>query len=155
MKTRLLFLILFYAFAKAGIAQTTTYTTEDVNGIYGKSFSNNEQEQHYGSVTTINRSIILSPDGRFEYHNFRQIKDQEEEHWYAQGNWTLEGKVISFTTTEQDINDKYTINLNNSKARFFKKSPRNTSLKAQPTYIRFFKSDNRTIQGLKLFKNNE
>lgn len=130
-KQLLMVFVICYAFAKAAVAKTTTFTVEDVAGTYKKG----------GEVININiapkTSIItwllnLTPDGRFEYHNFRQLEGQEE-----------------------DINDKYTINLDTTKARFFKKSKRNKSPEKQPTYIRFFESDYRITQNLKLFKTND
>ena len=67
----------------------------------------------------------------------------------------LRVKLFFFTTTKDDINDQFTIDLNNTKARFFKKSPRSKSPKIQPTYIRFFESDYSLTKNLKLPKTDE
>ena len=151
----LLILITFYAFTKALPAQTHPYTIEDVVGTYTKKHNDSLEKLNYGTVTKLHRSLTLFPDGRFEYHNFRKLQDQEDENWYARGTWTLNGKIISFSNTEKDLSMPNTIDLNNTKARFFKKSPRNKSLKKQPTYIQFYQSENRIIKRLKLFKTNE
>ena len=151
----LLFILLGCAFAKNGVSQTSAFTKEDVSGIYSKGYNATSKSLNFITNTKLTLSITLAPDGRFEYHNFRQLEDQEEEHWWARGNWVLEGKVIQFSTTADDINEQYDIDLNNTKARFFKKSPRNKSSKPQPTYIQFYESENRVLKHLKLFKTNE
>ena len=151
----LLVLIAFYTFVKTVPAQTHPYTTEDVVGTYTKNHNDSLEKINFGTVTKLHRSLILFPDGRFEYHNFRKLQDQKDENWYARGTWTLNGKVISFSNTEKDLSMPNTIDLNNTKARFFKKSPRNKSPKKQPTYIQFYQSENRIIKRLKLFKTNE
>ena len=158
MKNKLLLLVVLvftFAFAKTGTAQTSAFTKDDVSGVYSIGFETTSESSKFSASTKFTRSLALSPDGRFKYHNFRQLKDQEEEHWWARGNWTLEGKVVIFTTTENDMNDQFTIDLNNTKARFFKKSPRNKSPKIQPTYIQFFESENQILQHLKITKTDE
>ncbi|AWH74491.1 hypothetical protein DCS32_10070 [Dokdonia sp. Dokd-P16] len=145
---------LIFAFAKMGNAQTSAFTTDDVSGVYkkgGKTINVNIVPK----TSVITWSLTLSPNGRFEYHNFRQLKGQKEEHWWARGNWKLKGKIVLFTTTEDDINHQFTIDLNNTKARFFKKSPRSKSPKIQPTYIQFFESDYSLTKNLKLPKTDE
>lgn len=151
----LLFFLFFYAFAKIGTAQTSAFTPEDVAGVYGKGYDTMEPVQNFGEITQVGWKLTLSPDGRFEYHNFRKSKDREDEHWKARGNWTFKKNVVFFTTAPGDINETYFVDLNNSKARFFKKSPRNKSLKPQPTYIHFFESDYNLTRTLKLPKINE
>lgn len=156
MKNKLLLLaFLIFAFAKMGTAQNSPFTTDDVSGVYSKGVDTTSENAKFDTSIKFTRSLTLAPNGRFEYHNFRQLKGQEEEHWWARGNWKLEGKVVVFTTTEDDINDQFTIDLNNTKARFFKKSPRNKSPKIQPTYIQFFESDYSLTKNLKLPKTDE
>jgi len=156
MKNKLLLLaFLIFAFAKMGTAQNSPFTTDDVSGVYSKGVDTTSENAKFDTSTKFTKSITLAPNGRFEYHNFRQLKGQEEEHWWARGNWKLEGKVVVFTTTEDDINDQFTIDLNNTRARFFKKSPRNKSPKIQPTYIQFFESDYSLTKNLKLPKTDE
>jgi len=148
-------LVFNFAFAKMGTAQISAFTTEDIPGVYSKGFETTSESSKFNTSTKFTRSLTLSPNGRFEYHNFRQLKGQEAEHWWSRGSWTLEGKVVLFTTTEDDINEQYNIDLNNTKARFFKKSHRNKSLKSQPTYIQFFESENGVVKHLKLPKIHE
>ena len=147
--------VIFFAFAKVSFAQTSAFTTKDVIGTYTNDYRKALITNPEVTSLPVQWQLILSPDGTFEYHNSRQLKGQPEEHWYARGQWTLKGKIVSFTSSPQDIDDKYTINLNGSKARFFKKSPRNNSPKPQPTYIHFFKSDYAVTKSLKLHKTNE
>ena len=147
--------VIFFAFAKVSFAQTSAFTTQDVIGTYTNDYRKALITNPEVTSLPVQWQLILSPDGTFEYHNSRQLKGQPEEHWYARGQWTFKGKIVSFTNSPQDIDDKYTINLNGSKARFFKKSPRNNSPKPQPTYIHFFKSDYAVTKSLKLHKTNE
>ena len=158
MKNKLLLLVVLvftFAFAKTGTAQTSAFTKDDVSGVYSKGFETTSESLKFNASTKFTRSLKLSPNGRFEYHNFRQLKGQEEEHWWARGNWKLEDKVVIFTTTENDMNNQFTIDINNTKARFFKKSARSKSPKNQPTYIQFFESENQILQHLKLTKTDE
>lgn len=51
-----------------------------------------------------------------------------------------------------DFNEKYTVNLNNSKARYITKSPRDKSEKVIKTALRFYESEAFAIKGLELVK---
>ena len=150
-----IYIVLFFAFAKIGTAQTTAFTEEDVAGIYVYDHGNKLFDDGNGGKTKINYKVTLSPDGTFEYHNFRQLENQPKEHWYGKGTWTFKGKTVYFTATAADIDEKYMLDFNNSKARFFKKSVRSKSAKEQPTYIQFFASEYKVAIGKKLFKTNE
>lgn len=145
----------FYAFAKAGTAQIPIVTQKDVAGSYTRNFNPNLSDENPVANATNGWSLTLLPDGHFEYHNFRHLKGQDEEHWYGKGIWTLKGKIVYFVTAPTDFNKKYNIDLNNSKARFFKKSARNKSNTKQPTYIQFFTSEYVVTKRLKLFKTND
>ena len=70
--------------------------------------------------------------------------------------WTLtlkvEGKIVSFYAKPSDVNDEFSVNLNNSKARYINKSPRDRTDKIVKTALRFYESETSHITGLELFK---
>jgi len=99
-------------------------------------------------------TLSLKEDGLFLYHFLRDISGEAnpEENFYGKGTWKVEGKIVSFSTKPSDLNDDFTVNLNNSKARYITKSPRDTSDKVVKTALRFYQSELFYIKGLHLFK---
>jgi len=100
-------------------------------------------------------TLTLNEDGTFLYHFLRDIsaisKVNTEENYYGKGTWILEGKSVILLSKDTDNMDgKYTKNLNNSKARYITKSPRDTSDKVVKTALRFYESIE--LKGLELFK---
>jgi len=98
-------------------------------------------------------TLTLNEDGTFLYNFYRKVKGgiPAEENFYGKGTWILQGKsVILFSKETDNLNGLYTENLNNSKARYITKSPRDTSDKVVKTALRFYESEN--IKGLELFK---
>ena len=105
--------------------------------------------------TKLKWTISLQPNGTFLYHFFRNHLGSvnQEENYYAKGTWKIEGKVILFfSKIGDDINKKFTVNLNNSKARYITKSPRDKTNRIVKTAIRFFDSETFHSPGLELFK---
>lgn len=104
--------------------------------------------------TKIKWTLTLNSNGTFLYHFFRDVsaisKGSAKENYYGKGTWVLEGNIITLFSKETDINEQYTVNLNQSKARYISKSPRDTSDKIVKTALRFYASNN--IKGLELFK---
>src|SRR5690606_39099639 len=79
--------------------------------------------------TIVKWTLTLNEDGTFLYHFLRDLsaisKPNKEENFYGKGTWVLEGKSVVFFSSESDILDEtYSVNLNNSKARYITKSPR-------------------------------
>ena len=106
-------------------------------------------------VTKIKWTLSLYEDGTFLYHFYRDIsavsKANTEENYYGKGTWILQGKIVTLFSNEADILEgHYTVNLNNSEARYITKSPRDTSGKVVKTALLFYESD--VIKGVKLFK---
>jgi hypothetical protein len=88
--------------------------------------------------------LTLSQDGTFSFHYYSNIKEgiPPEVNKYGKGNWTIKNNVISFFSDKQkDIDEKYTLDFTNSKARFVTKSPRYESLKIIKTQLRFLESE--------------
>ena len=64
-----------------------------------------------------------------------------------------EKKLIFFyTDTTREVDETYTMDFTNSKARINRKSPRDKSDKIVKESIRFYESDLSIIKGLELFK---
>lgn len=100
-------------------------------------------------------TIELKADGTFKYHFFRDVRavsieNKEVENFYAYGTWILEDiHTIAFYADTTKRNDE---NLNNSKARYITKSPRDNTDRIIIPSLRFFKSESSYIKGLQLFK---
>jgi len=105
--------------------------------------------------TKVKWTLTLNEDGTFLYHFLRDIsaisKVNTEENYYGKGTWILEGRSVILLSKDTDnLDGKYTKNLNNSKARYITKSPRDTSDKVVKTALRFYESVE--LKGLELFK---
>jgi len=118
-------------------------------GVYTRG-SENPRPDH----TIIKWTITLNQDNTFLYHFLRDLSGagNPEENYYGKGTWKKEGKVIMFFSNKGDLNEEYTVNLNNSKARYIIKSPRDKSDKIIKTALRFYDSEMSHISGLIVFK---
>lgn len=88
--------------------------------------------------------LTLNQDGTFSFHYYSNIKQgiPPEVDKYGKGNWTIKNNVISFFSDKQkDIDEKYSLNFSNTKARFVTKSPRDKSDKIIKTQLRFLDSE--------------
>lgn len=100
--------------------------------------------------------LTLSQDGTFVFHYYSHIKNgiPPEKNKYGKGKWTVENKVVSFFSDKQkDIDEKFTLDFTNSKARFITKSPRDQTDQIVKTRLKFLKSEifwMRTIEMLKI-----
>ena len=104
--------------------------------------------------TIIKWTVSLNQNGTFLYHFLRDIVGEmnPEENFYGKGTWKAVGKIVSFYAKPLDFNDEFTVNLNNSKARYITKSPRDKSDKIVKTALRFYESETFHITGLTVFK---
>lgn len=85
----------------------------------------------------------LLDDGTFIFHYYSKIKNgiPPEKNYYGKGKWTVEKNVISFFSDKQkDLDDKFTVDFTNTKARFITKLPRDKTDKIVPTKLQFLKS---------------
>ena len=88
--------------------------------------------------------VTLSEDGTFTFYYHSNIKQgiPPESTKYGKGNWTIKNNVISFSSDKQkDLDEKFTLDFTNTKARFVTKSPRDTSDKIIKTQLRFLDSE--------------
>lgn len=118
------------------------------SGVYVK-------EPKLSDGTKVKWTLTLDEDGTFLYHFFRDIsavsKLNTEENYYGKGTWIAEGKIVTLFSNETDnLEGQYTVNLNNSKARYITKSPRDKSNKVVKPALLFYESFQ--IKGLELFK---
>ena len=100
------------------------------------------------------QSLALNPDGTFIFHSYEyhEAGIPKEKNFYAKGSWRQEKKVIYFSTKPSDLDDKYTVDFNKSKARFDTKSPRDKSNRDIKTSIRFFESEIFWVKGKTFLK---
>ena len=107
----------------------------------------------YSSTTEgATHTIDLQKDGSFTYEFIEELPEQEQKRLLGKGNWTSTQRVIIFTTTDQDLNDEYTIDLNDSKARSTWKSPLSRSESDEKEHIIFFRTAESDLKNLKLYK---
>jgi len=120
----------FLLFFLCSITFSLSHAQESYAGTYDIQFGEIGQE-----------TLVLQTDGTFEYSYSHLIKDNKlPKEQYAKGTWTQEKKIIKLHTTPQDLNEKYTLNLNKSRARSNRRSPRNTSTTPYKESLRFFES---------------
>ena len=99
--------------------------------------------------------LNLSEDGTFLFHYYSNVKFEipNEKNMYGKGKWTIKNNLISFIANkEKDLDEKYTLNFNNSKARFIIKSQRNKTNQIIKTRIKFLESDIFWMKGTEIFK---
>ncbi|OBX23488.1 MULTISPECIES: hypothetical protein [Bizionia] len=136
--------ILFFALI---LAQTTIFSqNEAISGAYQLDFE--------ASNGTYSETLILQSDGSFNFHSYKKLEGMTppETHAYGKGTWELKKNIVYFTANETDLDSKFTLNLNNTEARFSTKSPRDASNQEVPTMLTIFKSDEAGLVGRKLEK---
>jgi len=91
------------------------------------------------------------------FHFYRHLgKANPEENYYGKGTWRADKNHISFyTDKENDIDDTYTLNFNNSKARIISKSPRDKSTRIIKEAILFYRSKIPWVKRMKLTKKKQ
>ena len=122
--------------------------------------SNTISGEYYLQIGTeekhlIEYRLILHQDGTFIFHSYRNHKNgiPWEENKYGKGNWSADGKVVSFfTDKEKDLDEKHTLDFSNSKARFVTKPSRDKTDRVIKTRLLFFQSEIFWIEGLNIFK---
>ncbi|RAR48640.1 hypothetical protein [Flavobacterium lacus] len=102
----------------------------------------------------IKYELKLNTDQTFTFHFYRNIICSvcKEENSYGKGNWKIENKILHFSTNEDDLDTKNTLNFAGTTARLIKKSPRDLTDKIVPTALQFYKSNIFWIENLKISK---
>ena len=95
------------------------------------------------SNALIEDTLILNDDGTFIFHEYDKHDNgiPPERNKYGKGKWKIDKSTLYFFAEESDIDEKYTLNFNNSEARFITKSLRDKSDRIIPTSLQFYKSD--------------
>jgi hypothetical protein len=99
--------------------------------------------------------LNLIENGTFLFHYYSNVKFEipNEKNIYGKGKWTIKNNLISFIADkEKDLDEKYTLNFNNSIARFIIKSQRNKTNEIIKTRIKFLESDIFWMKGTEIFK---
>ncbi|MDY0988713.1 hypothetical protein SOM12_14880 [Flavobacterium sp. CFBP9031] len=117
-------------------------------GEYSRSLS--EKEKH-----TIEYKLTLNPDGTFLFHSYSKIQggNSAEDNKYGKGKWSAKENLITFSTNKkEDFDSKYTLDFNNSTARFIAKNPRDKSNKVVKTKLQFLESQIFWMKSIDIFK---
>ncbi|WP_425076509.1 hypothetical protein [Psychroserpens sp. S379A] len=135
-----------YLFCLTLLLSGVITNAQDIAGTYQLHSSSSDHE--------LKRTLTLNADGTFEYYNFRWLKSgiPPETHTYGKGTWTQNKKIIVFSTEASDLDDKFTLDFNGTKARFISKSPRDKSDRVIETSIRFYESEIFWIKGMTVVK---
>ncbi|MDI6047432.1 hypothetical protein [Flavobacterium yafengii] len=99
--------------------------------------------------------LTLNQDGTFLFHYYSKIKQgiPPEVNKYGKGKWSAKDNVITFSSNKQeDFDEKYTLDFNNSKARFVTKNPRDKTARIIKTKLTFVESEISWMQRLDIFK---
>lgn len=121
-----------------------------------------QSKEHAGNYERISESdthliryeLTLNPNGTFLFKHYRKIENEipsEERIEYGRGSWTSNKRLIFLKVAESDLDATHTLNLNNTKARFDTKSPRDKSNRDIKTSIRIYESDI-WIKGITMLK---
>jgi len=137
------FILLFFLF----ISINTFSQTGKFIGEYELSSSykiNNE---------ILKKTLTINSDHTFLFHYYQNSKGLlSKKNKYGKGTWTAKGNYIYFHTQENDFTDKYTINLNNSKAVLKSKHPRDKSNRVIIPHLLFLKTNIFWMERVKLDK---
>ncbi|MCW5515857.1 copper resistance protein NlpE [Muriicola sp. Z0-33] len=120
------------------------------NVVGGYFHTTGDKEEHL-----IEYSLTLYEDGTFSFHSYVNHSKgiSWEENKYGKGNWSRDGKIVSFfTDKEKDIDEKHTLDFSDSKARFITRPARDKTDRIIKTRLRFFESKIFWIERMKIFK---
>ncbi|MEM7186253.1 MAG: hypothetical protein AAF466_06310 [Bacteroidota bacterium] len=99
--------------------------------------------------------ITLHPDNTFLFHSYEyHAKAQPpEKERFGKGRWEANKNLIVLSTNEEnDLDDTHTLNLDKTKARIDRKSPRNKNPNPVPDVMRIYESPVPWVKGKKLTK---
>ena len=95
------------------------------------------------SNDTLKYELTLNSDGTFvfAYYSNIRLRVPAETNYSGKGLWSIKNNEVSFVSDKKnDLNDKYTLDFSNSKARFITKSPRDKSDRIIETKLQFLES---------------
>jgi len=101
----------------------------------------------------LKKTLTINSDNTFSFHYYQNSKGMlSEKNIYGKGTWTSKGNYIYFHTQESDINDKYNLNFNNSKAVYKSKHPRDKSKRVIIPHLLFLETNIFWMKRVKLDK---
>lgn len=103
----------------------------------------------------IEYKLTLNQDGTFVFHSYSNNKlgTPPEVNKYGKGKWSAKENLITFSSNKkEDFDEKYTLDFNNSIARFVTKNPRDKSDKIVKTKLTILESGISWLQRLDVFK---
>jgi hypothetical protein len=103
----------------------------------------------------IEYKLTLNQDGTFVFHSYTKMQGgtPPEVKKYGKGKWSAKDNLITFTSDKkEDFDEKYTLDFNNSKARFVTKNPRDKTDQVVKTRLLFLESAIFWMQRIDLFK---
>lgn len=117
---------------------------QDISGVY-LLHTNSEKFE-------LKRTLTLHQDGTFSFHNYKRDENgiPKETNTYGKGHWKIDKKVVSFSSSSLD--GTFTLDFNETKARYISKSPRDTSDRVIKTALRFYQSNLFWVKGMTLEK---
>lgn len=122
--------------------------SNEVSGVYHRTLKAEVND-------SFDYKLTLNPDGTFLFHYCSKIKNgiPTEVNKYGKGTWSAVNNTVTFSAGKTtDFDEKYTLDFNNSKARFVSKNPRNKSDRVIKTAIKFVESEISWMERLDLFK---
>lgn len=140
---KLLTTTLFLIFSLTVFAQSNQFV-----GEYNRKLSENEKH-------IIEYKLTLNQDGTFVFHSYSKMQGgvPPEVNKYGKGKWTSKDNLITFSANKQeDFDEKYTLDFNNSTARFKTKNPRDKSDQIVKTRLTFLESGIPWMERLDVFK---
>ncbi|TDO72999.1 NlpE-like protein [Flavobacterium chryseum] len=127
-----------------------TISAQSSNSVGDYTRSLGEEGKH-----TIEYKLTLNQDGTFVFHSYSKIQGgiPNEVNQYGKGKWSAKDNMITFTSDKkEDFDEKYTLDFNNSKARFITKNPRDKTDKVVKTKLLFLESGIFWMQRVDIFK---
>jgi hypothetical protein len=103
----------------------------------------------------IEYKLSLNQDGTFVFHSYSKIQGgtPPEANKYGKGKWSSKDNLITFSSNKkEDFDEKYTLDFNNSTARFVTKNPRDKSDKVVKTKLQFLESEINWMQRIDVFR---
>ncbi len=131
------------------ITSTAFSQTEIYTGVYKIHHDINDEG-------TLDYKLTLKKDSTYTFHSYRKINAKNpEENLYGKGTWNIEkNNVLYFyTNTENDLDEKHSLDFTNTKARYITKNPRDQSDKEIKTHLRIYESNIPWLKGRKFLKN--
>jgi len=122
---------------------------------WGQEMTGEYEAVYDNSNSYISYNLVLGANGRFNFHFYRK-NDCDicvEENQFGQGSWESSGRKLILTADpEKDLDDKFMLNLHDSKAHYIAKNPRDRTDKVALIRLRFYQSRIFWVKGMELFK---